>query len=99
MVGGSLGDSGRAGTRAACLAGGCRRAVGPRQVYRFDPGGLGPRRQLGGTPGLLTLPVPAGASSAIREQPSPELVPPVLWAELVKHNLYGLGQPSSPPAR
>jgi nicotinate-nucleotide adenylyltransferase len=73
--------------------------VVPRQGYPFDPQCLEPLRQLGGSPELLALPVPASASSAIREQPSPELVPPVLWAELVKHNLYGLGPASAPPSR
>ncbi|GDX73080.1 nicotinate-nicotinamide nucleotide adenylyltransferase [Cyanobium sp.] len=99
VVGGDLAEQVPRWHRAGDLLRRCRLAVVPRQGYRFDPSCLEPLRQLGGTPELLTLPVPASASSAIREQPSPELVPPVLWAELVKHNLYGLGQPSSPPAR
>jgi len=42
--------------------------------------------------------VPATASSTIRHHPSPEQVPAALWAELVRHNLYGLGQqPSRTP--
>jgi nicotinate-nucleotide adenylyltransferase len=85
--------------RAADLLRRCRLAVVPRQGYPFDPQCLEPLRQLGGSPELLALPVPASASSAIREQPSPELVPPVLWAELVKHNLYGLGPAAAPPSR
>jgi hypothetical protein len=48
-------------------------------------------RQLGGHVELLPLAIPASASSQIRHHPSPELVPPALWPELIKYNLYGSG--------
>ena len=99
VVGGDLAEQVPRWHRTAELLRRCRLAVVPRQGYRFDPSCLEPLRQLGGTPELLNLPVPASASSAIREQPSPELVPPVLWQELVKHNLYGLGEPGPASAR
>ena len=70
----------------------CRLAVVPRQGWELDGAALERLRQLGGHPELVPLPVPATASSQIRRQPSPELVPAALWPELVKHNLYGLGQ-------
>ena len=92
VVGGDLAAQVPRWYRAEELLRRCRLAVVPRQGYRFDPSCLEALRQLGGSPELLALPVPASASSAIREQPSPEQVPPVLWAELVKHNLYGLGE-------
>jgi nicotinate-nucleotide adenylyltransferase len=99
VVGGDLAEQVPRWYRAAELLQRCRLAVVPRQGYRFDPVCLEPLRQLGGSPELLNLPVPATASSAIRQQPSPELVPPVLWEELVKHNLYGLGEPGPASAR
>ena len=99
VVGGDLAEQVPRWHRAGDLLQRCRLAVVPRQGYRFDPSCLEPLRQLGGTPELLNLPVPATASSAIRQQPSRELVPPVLWQELVKHNLYGLGEPGPASAR
>ena len=76
----------------------CRLAVVPRQGFPLDPKALATIEALGGQIELVHLPVPATASSAIRRHPSPEQVPAALWAELVKHNLYGLGQePSRTP--
>ena len=69
----------------------CRLAVVPRQGWPLDEGNLDRLRQLGGRVGVLPLAIPASASSLIRNHPSPELVPPALWPELVKHNLYGAG--------
>jgi nicotinate-nucleotide adenylyltransferase len=70
----------------------------PRQGFVLDPADLEAIRSLGGQPELVNLPVPGTASSAIRRQPSPDQVPAALWAELVRHNLYGLGQqPSRTP--
>lgn len=83
--------------RAAELLQRCRLAVVPRQGFQLDPGDLTTLRDLGGRPELLPLVIPASASSAVRARPSPEQVPAVLWPELVKHNLYGLGQPSARP--
>ena len=83
--------------RAAELLQRCRLAVVPRQGFQLDPGDLTTLRDLGGRPELLPLVIPASASSAVRARPSPEQVPAGLWPELVKHNLYGLGQPSARP--
>ena len=76
----------------------CRLAVVPRQGFDLDPGVLEAIQALGGHPELVNLSVPATASSTIRRHPSPDQVPAALWAELVRHNLYGLGQqPSRTP--
>jgi nicotinate-nucleotide adenylyltransferase len=98
VVGGDLAAQVPRWWRAAELLQRCRLAVVPRQGYALDPGALERIRELGGQAELLHLPVPATASSSIRRHPSPDQVPPALWAELVRHNLYGLGQqPSHTP--
>lgn len=98
VVGGDLAAQVPHWWRAAELLQRCRLAVVPRQGFNLDPAALDAIRALGGRPELLHLPVPATASSSIRRHPSPEQVPPALWAELVRHNLYGLGQqPSRTP--
>ena len=98
VVGGDLAAQVPRWYRAAELLQRCRLAVVPRQGFPLDPEALATIKALGGQPEVVHLPVPATASSAIRRRPSPEQVPPALWAELVKHNLYGLGQePSRTP--
>ena len=98
VVGGDLAGQVPSWWRAAELLQRCRLAVVPRQGFALDPAALDAIRALGGQPELVPLPVPATASSAIRRRPSPEQVPAELWAELVRHNLYGLGQqPSRTP--
>jgi len=93
VVGGDLAPQVPRWYRAAELLRRCRLAVVPRQGFSLDPAALETLRQLGGRPEVLVLPVPGTASSAVRAQPSPEQLPATVWNELVKHNLYGLGQP------
>ncbi|MFM8259205.1 MAG: nicotinate-nucleotide adenylyltransferase [Vulcanococcus sp.] len=93
VVGGDLAPQVPRWYRAAELLRRCRLAVVPRQGFSLDPAALETLRQLGGRPEVLVLPVPGTASSAVRAQPSPEQLPAAVWNELVKHNLYGLGQP------
>ena len=98
VVGGDLAAQVPSWWKADELLQRCRLAVVPRQGFVLDPAALDAVRSLGGQPELVNLPVPGTASSAIRRQPSPEQVPAALWAELVRHNLYGLGQqPSRTP--
>jgi nicotinate-nucleotide adenylyltransferase len=98
VVGGDLAAQVPSWYRAEELLQRCRLAVVPRQGFPLDPKALATIEALGGQPEVVHLPVPATASSAIRRHPSPEQVPAALWAELVKHNLYGLGQePSRTP--
>jgi nicotinate-nucleotide adenylyltransferase len=78
--------------QAQQLLGQCRLAVVPRQGWPLQQADLDHLRQLGGHVELLPLEIPASASSQIRHHPSPELVPPALWPELIKYNLYGSGQ-------
>jgi nicotinate-nucleotide adenylyltransferase len=77
--------------QAQQLLGECRLAVVPRQGWALQEADLDRLRQLGARVELLPLAVPASASSQFRHHPSPELVPPALWPELVKHRLYGSG--------
>jgi nicotinate-nucleotide adenylyltransferase len=98
VVGGDLAGQVPNWWKAAELLQRCRLAVVPRQGFALDAAALDAIRSLGGQPELVNLPVPATASSTIRHHPSPEQVPAALWAELVRHNLYGLGQqPSRTP--
>ena len=97
VVGGDLAHQIPGWVRARELLERCRLAVVPRQGWPLEPRELERLRRLGGRVELLALPVPATASSAIRQQPSPELVPAALWPELLKHNLYGLGQSPADP--
>ena len=99
VVGGDLAAQVPSWYRAAELLQRCRLAVVPRQGVPLDPTALATIEALGGQIELVHLPVPATASSAIRRHPSPEQVPAALWAELVKHNLYGLGQEPSRTTR
>jgi nicotinate-nucleotide adenylyltransferase len=93
VVGGDLAEQVPRWWRAAELLQRCRLAVVPRQGFALDPNALNAIRALGGQPELVELPVPGTASSAVRQHPSRDQVPAALWAELVRHNLYGLGQP------
>jgi nicotinate-nucleotide adenylyltransferase len=93
VVGGDLAPQVPRWYRAAELLQRCRLAVVPRQGVPLQPDALDSLRQLGGRPELLELPVPGTASSAVRAQPDPQQLPAAVWEELVKHNLYGLGQP------
>jgi len=93
VVGGDLAPQVPRWYRATELLQRCRLAVVPRQGVPLQPDALDSLRQLGGRPELLELPVPGTASSAVRAQPEPQQLPAAVWEELVKHNLYGLGQP------
>ena len=93
VVGGDLAPQVPRWYRATELLRRCRLAVVPRQGVPLQPEALDSLRQLGGRPELLELPVPGTASSAVRAQPDPQQLPAAVWEELVKHNLYGLGQP------
>ena len=98
VVGGDLAEQVPRWWRAEELLQRCRLAVVPRQGFTLHPAALDAIRSLGGHVDVLNLPVPGTASSAIRQHPSPDQVPAALWAELVRHNLYGLGQqPSRTP--
>jgi nicotinate-nucleotide adenylyltransferase len=71
----------------------CRLAIAPRRGWPLRPSELDRLRSLGGDPQVLPLDIPATASSEVRQQPDPELVPRELWPVLLEHNLYGLTPP------
>ena len=98
VVGGDLAAQVPRWYRAAELLQRCRLAVVPRQGFALNPQALEALAQLGGQPPeLLPLAIPASASSTVRGQRSREQVPAAVWAELLKHNLYGLGERSAGP--
>lgn len=71
----------------------CKLAVVPRQGWPLQEAELQSLQQRGGRVELLALPIPASASSQIRQQLRLEQVPPSLRPVLVQHNLYGLSAP------
>ena len=98
VVGGDLAAQVPRWYRATELLQRCRLAVVPRQGFALNPQALEALAQLGGQPPeVLPLAIPASASSAVRAQRSREQVPAAVWAELLKHNLYGLGERSAGP--
>ena len=99
VVGGDLAPQIPRWHRAQELLQGCRLAVVPRRGYPMDPGALETLRQLGAELEVLELAIPASASSEVRQQPQRDAIPEVIWSELLKHNLYGLGQQAQPSPR
>lgn len=79
--------------RAAAVLGHCRLAIAPRAGWPLDVPDLERLRSLGANLVVLPLQIPPSASSQLREQPDPALVPTELWPVLLQHNLYGLTPP------
>jgi nicotinate-nucleotide adenylyltransferase len=71
----------------------CRLAVVPRVGWPLNEATASTLQQLGARLSVLPLPVPASASSALREQPDPTQIPRAVWPLVREHNLYGLEQP------
>lgn len=71
----------------------CRLAVVPRVGWPLNEATASTLRQLGARLSVLPLPVPASASSALREQPDPTQIPRAVWPLVREHNLYRLDQP------
>ena len=92
VVGGDLAGQIPQWHRAQELLQSFRLAVVPRRGYPLDPQALETLRQLGAELEVLELSIPASASSEVRQQPQRDTIPEVIWRELLKHNLYGLGQ-------
>lgn len=72
-----------------------RLAVVPRAGWPLEASALARLEQLGARISLLPLPIPASASSALRQQLDPRQIPPAVWPLLRQHNLYDLG--AAPP--
>jgi len=68
-----------------------RLAVVPRAGWPLHPEALEALQQLGGRVEVLDLPIPASASSALRQQPNRQQIPAAVWSLMRQHNLYGLG--------
>lgn len=72
----------------------CRLVLVPRTGWPLQPEAIVALQQLGGQVSVLDLPIPATASSALRQRPDPDQIPASVWPLLREHNLYGLGEPS-----
>ena len=70
----------------------CQLAVVPRVGWPLDADTMATLQQLGARYSVLPLPVPASASSTLRQQLDPAQIPRAVWPLVRKHNLYGLGQ-------
>lgn len=64
--------------------------VVPRAGAPLQPQALDPLAQLGARVNVLELPIPATASSALRQRIDPEQIPAAVWPLLRQHNLYGV---------
>jgi len=78
---------------ASAVLGHCRLAIAPRAGWPLAAADLERLRALGGDLEVLPLQIPPSASSHLRDQPDPALVPSELWPVLLQHNLYGLTPP------
>ncbi|MEB3235945.1 MAG: hypothetical protein VKM98_11015, partial [Cyanobacteriota bacterium] len=76
----------------------CRLAVVPRAGWPLQSTALQALVQLGARLEVLPLPVPASASSALRQRPDPGQIPSAVWALMQQHNLYGLAATASVPS-
>jgi len=63
--------------------------VVPRAGCPLQPGALTALRHLGAQVAVLELPIPATASSNLRQNPTPDQLPAAVWALIQEHNLYG----------
>lgn len=72
---------------------GCDLAIAPRRGWPLAEADLERLRSMGARIEVLPLEIPASASSRIRDQPDPALVPAELWPVLLHHNPYGLTPP------
>jgi nicotinate-nucleotide adenylyltransferase len=89
VVGSDLVDQIPRWRHAARWLPGCRLAVVPRAGWSVAEAALERLRQLGARPELLTLDVPAAASSGVRAAADPGAVPEALWPLLRRHDPYG----------
>jgi len=71
----------------------CRLAIAPRQHWPLQPQTRHELERLGARIELLPIPVPATASSLLRQAPDPGQIPGAVWSLLLEHNLYGLTAP------
>lgn len=69
----------------------CQLAVVPRLGWPLEPTALQALKQLGGRLTVVTLPIPATASSALRQHGDPGQLAPAAGPLVREHNLYGLG--------
>ena len=69
----------------------CRLVLVPRAGWPLHSEALVELKRLGGRVSVLNLPIPATASSALRQCPDPAQIPTSVWQLLREHNLYGLG--------
>jgi len=72
----------------------CQLVLVPRHGWPLQPEALAALEQLGGQVSVLELPIPATASSALRDKPDLQQIPSSVWPLLREHNLYGLGEPA-----
>jgi nicotinate-nucleotide adenylyltransferase len=71
----------------------CRLAIVPRAGWPLAESDRAALEALGARINLLPLPVPASASTALRQRPDPAQIPAAVWPVLLQHNLYGFPQP------
>jgi nicotinate-nucleotide adenylyltransferase len=63
--------------------------VVPRAGCPVQPEALAALRQQGAQVAVLELPIPATASSNLRQNPTADQLPAAVWSLIQEHNLYG----------
>ncbi|EAR19759.1 nicotinate-nucleotide adenylyltransferase [Synechococcus sp. W2B2] len=73
----------------------CELGIVPRKGWSLTDGDLQPLERLGARPRILSLDIPATASSAVRQAKGDNQIPDTLWPLLLEHNLYGFHSSSA----
>ena len=73
----------------------CELGIVPRKGWPLEAGDLQPLERLGARPRILSLDIPASASSAIRQAQGGNQIPDSLRPLLLEHNLYGFDSSSA----
>ena len=73
----------------------CELGIVPRKGWPIEDGDLLGLERLGARPRILSLDIPATASSAVRQASGDDQIPDTLWPLLLEHNLYGFHSSSA----
>ena len=73
----------------------CELGIVPRKGWPIEDGDLQGLERLGARPRILSLDIPATASSAVRQASGDDQIPDTLLPLLLEHNLYGFHSSSA----
>lgn len=73
----------------------CELGIVPRKGWPLQADHVQTLEGLGARPRILSLDIPATASSAVRQATGDDQIPDTLWPLLLEHNLYGFHSSSA----